>query len=100
MAADFARPVVRVEVWQRPQPTMLNRFAPFVVEAAVGPGAGGADSRMKAAKFTRSDDISASVPIGLPSEVSIFVLSSGVPLYTQSGVAARSLVKASLETPC
>ena len=73
-------PVVRVEVWQRAQPTLLNRLAPFAVEVVCGPGVGGAERRMKAAKFTRSDDISASVPVGPPLSLTILVASSGDPL--------------------
>ena len=40
----------------------------------------GSRRRMKAAKFTRSEDISASVPVGLPPSLIIFVASSGEPL--------------------
>ena len=80
MAADFDSPVVRVEVWHRAQPTLLNRLAPFAADVDIVAGIGGPRSRMKAAKFTRSDDSCASVPIGLPVSVTILVASSGEPL--------------------
>ena len=62
MPVNFDIPVVNVAVWQRAQPTLLNRLAPFRAEADMAAGRGGSESRMKAAKFTRSDDICAAVP--------------------------------------
>ena len=55
MAADFDSPVVKVAVWHRAQPTLLNRLAPFDVDVDGDAGVGGARSRMKVEKFTRSD---------------------------------------------
>ena len=100
MPANFDMPVVKVEVWHKAQPTPLNRLAPFLAEADIGAGVGGAESRMKAAKFTRSEDRAAAVPVGLPLPSTILVASSGEPLYTQPAPPARSLPKASFETPC
>ncbi len=36
MPVNFDIPVVRVAVWQRAQPTLLNRLAPFVADADIG----------------------------------------------------------------
>src|SRR5579864_5782136 len=99
-------PVVSVGEWQRAHPIELNRAAPFRVEGVGVAGVAGAVKRMKAAKFTMSDDISETVPIGMPKfglrglGFSRFEASSGEPLKTQPATAFRSLGKFSLETPC
>src|SRR6476469_3918761 len=98
--ANFDIPVVSVAEWQSAQPAALNRRAPLLAESDIAAGVGGAESRMKAAKLTRSDDMFAAVPVELPVASSIFVASSGDPLYTQPVTAERSLEKASFDTPC
>ena len=93
-------PVVNVGEWHSAQPTMLKSVRPFVAEAENAAGAGGAESRMKLAKLTMSDDISVVVPAWPPLALRILVASSGDPLKTHPGVAERSFTKASFETPC
>src|SRR5579862_9559540 len=84
----------------------LNRLAPFWMEGVGGAGVGGAVIRMNAAKLTRSDDISETVPrvvpkLGLPDVPLIMTLaSSGELLNTQPATALRSLGNSSFETPC
>src|ERR1700677_3323749 len=91
--------VVSEGEWQSAQPTAVNSFWPFFSDAEAVVGAAGADSRMKAAKFTTSDDISDPVPVG-PPLYTITEASSGVALNTQPGTAERSFMKTSLATPC
>ncbi len=79
---------------------VLKAAAPFCVEAVGGAGVGGADNRIKAAKFTMSEDISEALPVELPEGLIRFVASSGAPLNTQPGIAERSLGNSSLATPC
>src|SRR5882757_8709290 len=99
-------PVVSVGEWQSEQPIEPKSAAPRWVEAVGDAGVGGADKRMKAAKFSRSDDISEVVPIGVPklglAELPFTrgVASSGELLKTHPATALRSLGKFSLETPC
>src|SRR5579884_1642144 len=99
MPVNCDLPVVSEGVWHRAQPMLLKRFEPFCAEADIGAGVGGAESRMKAAKFTVSDEKSEA---GLPLLVLLTsgVTSSGVALNTQPETAARSLGKSSFETPC
>jgi hypothetical protein len=68
--------VVRDGEWHSAQPILLNNAAPFLVESVCGAGAGGAERRAKAAKFTTSDDMSDAVPVGLPEGSSRLVASS------------------------
>src|SRR5580692_12226169 len=106
MPVKMEGPVERVGEWQRLQPIALNWAAPFNVDAVEGAGVGGAERRLKAAKFTMSEDISDSVPTAVPKlglrglGLSRLVASSGDPLKTQPGTALRSLGKLSLDTPC
>src|SRR5712692_5933976 len=106
MALYCDLPVVRLAVWHRTQPILLNRAAPFISDAVAVVGAGGSDSRMKAAKFTVSAVISDAVPSVVPKLAlavlgfRMLVSSSGVPLNTQPETAARSLGNSSLATPC
>src|ERR1700690_3439026 len=99
-------PVVSEVEWQSAQPILLNRLEPFCVDGDCGPGVAGAESRMNAAKFTMSDDISDAVPIWLPKfKLALLVLtstvaSSGDTLNTQPDTALRSLGKTSFDTPC
>ena len=99
-------PVVRVGEWQSEQPIDVNRLAPLRVDAVDAVGVGGADKRMKTAKFTISEDISEAVPIVLPKfelpelPFRMLVASSGDPLKTHPATALRSLGKSSFETPC
>src|ERR1700734_1036598 len=85
--------------WHKAQPTAENSFWPFFSEADAVFGAAGAESRMNAAKFTTSDDISETVPVWLPL-YSITDASSGVALNTQPGTAERSFPNTSFATPC
>ena len=59
-------PVVKVGEWQSAQPTELNTLQPFVADAVSGAGTAGAESRMKLAKSTTSEDISAALPVEFP----------------------------------
>ena len=99
-------PVVSVGVWQSEQPIEAKRAAPFWVELVDVPGVGGADKRLKIAKFRRSDAISEAVPIDVPKFGLLEfpfrkgVLSSGELLNTHPVTALRSLGNTSLETPC
>src|SRR5579864_634847 len=99
-------PVVSEGEWQSAQPMELNKLAPFWMEEVGGAGVAGADNRMKAAKFTMSDDISEAVPMVLPKfgllelPLTRLVASSGEPLKTQPTAALRSLGNNSLLTPC
>lgn len=86
--------------WQSAQPMLLKAADPFCVEVVGAAGAGGADKRANAAKFTMSEDISEAVPLELPEPFCMFVASSGEPLKTQPGTAERSLGNSSLATPC
>ncbi len=69
-------------------------------------GIGGASSRLNAAKFTTSDDISEAVPIDVPAfgllafPLRRGVASSGDPLNTQPVTALRSFGNTSFDTPC
>ena len=66
---------------------VLKSDCPFCCEDVDVTGAGGADIRAKAAKFTTSDAICDAVPVvllGLFGLV-IFIESSGVALNTQPG---------------
>src|SRR5271169_4923667 len=94
---DF--PVVSDAEWQLPQPTLVKRLSPVCAADDRVAGAGGAERRMKAAKFTVSDDIVDAVPVVLPS-LTMLVESSGEALNTQPLTAERSFVKSSFETPC
>ena len=72
-------------------------LAPFWVEVVGVAGVGGADNRLKMAKFTMSEDISEAVPIVVPKfgllelPFRMFVASSGEPLNTHPATALRSL---------
>ena len=71
-----------------------------------GLGVGGANRRMKAAKFAVSESISDAVPIAVPLFglalllLTRLVESSGVSLNTQPRIADRSFGNNSLITPC
>src|SRR5260370_42314122 len=101
--------VCKVRVWHstHPIPGLLT-LAPKSCEPRAcdavycegGTGVGGLVSRMKAAKFTVSEDIWLAVPVGLPVEGVMLVESSGVGLKTQPATAERSFLKTSLATPC
>src|SRR5262249_55452549 len=96
MPVNGDAPVLSVGVWHRAQPMLLNNAWPFCAEVESGAGIGGDDRRMKMANILVSE-------LALPLSESpggTGVLSSGVPLNTQPGTAARSLGKFSLETPC
>src|SRR5215471_18036818 len=97
---DF--PVCSVSLWHKTQPILLNNALPFSSEAVCVVAVGGAVRRMKAAKFTVSDDILEAVPVvETPSSgLTMLVESSGLELYTQPEAAARSFGNSSLETPC
>src|SRR2546426_6221870 len=98
--------VVSEGEWHRAQPILRKRFEPFCVGSVCGPGVGGADRRMKAAKFAVSDSISDAVPIVVPLFglalllLTRLVESSGISLNTQPGIADRSFGNNSLVTPC
>ena len=49
-------PVACCGIWQRLQPTLVKTCCPRVVEAVGGAGVGPAARRMKAAKFTISEE--------------------------------------------
>src|SRR5581483_609519 len=106
MPVNCDAPVVREGEWQSAQPILLNKLAPFWVEGVGEAGVGGAESRIKAAKFTVSDDISEIVPSVDPKlgllwfPLRILLASSGVGLNRQPATAERSLGNTSLETPC
>src|SRR5262249_42239644 len=91
---NLDNPVVSEEEWHSAHPTFSNSSAPCSAAVLGGAGCGGAESRMKAAKFTTSDDTFA----GVPSSSS--VASSGAPLNTQPITALRSLGNTSFATPC
>src|SRR5271169_3935011 len=98
--------VVREGEWHRVQPILLNRFAPFCVDGVGDAGVAGAESRMNAAKFSKSANISDTVPMGvlkfglLGLPFRMLLESSGVELNTQPGTALRSFGNNSVETPC
>src|SRR5258708_40201832 len=92
--------VTRVWVWQSVHPIDWKSEAPLSSDDVLVVGFGGADSRMKAAKFTVSDDIWLAVPVRPPpTGLWMLVESSGVRLTSQFATE-RSLEKSSLLTPC
>src|SRR6476469_1991807 len=90
-------PVVRLDEWHRSHPTELNSAAPFCAEADKAIGTAGADSRMKFAKPTTSEDISPPVPTEFPVSLTSLVASSGDAALMQAD--ERSFSKTSFETP-
>src|SRR6478735_8080661 len=93
--------VFRVSEWHSTQPTLLNRVWPFVADGVNATGTGTALSRMKAAKFTCSEEIwLASSPAVGPGGMIRCVVSSGVTLNTHPRMALRSLENTSLAMPC
>src|SRR5262245_49975615 len=99
MPVNLDGPVVKVGVWHRAHPTVLNNFAPFCAEDVNGAGAGGADRRMNQPTVIISADSSLAVPFELPFN-SRLVASSAEPLKMQPGTADRSFGNNSFETPC
>src|SRR5258708_8119388 len=92
--------VVRVGVWQSAQPIDRKSDAPLSSDDVLVVGFGGAESRMKAARFPVADDIWLAVLVRPPPEgVWMLVESSGVGLTAQFATE-RSLGKTSLLTPC
>jgi hypothetical protein len=72
---------------------LLNNDWPFSSDDVCVVGAGGAESRMNAAKFMMSEGVV------LPPDP-MLVWSSGVALKMQPATAARSFGNNSLDTPC
>src|SRR6476469_5411287 len=97
--------VLRLLVWQVPQPTALKTALPLLIDVeppgVVGFCAGGARRRMNIANAT----VSLSVPVAVLLK---FVWSSGVgfrhpagmPSVVSSPGRGRSCVKSSFDTPC
>src|SRR5262245_43464180 len=98
MPVKFEAAVVSDGEWHSAHPIRPNSVCPFFSDDVDVVGVGAASNRMKAAKFTVSDDISDAVPVNWPL-FRILVESSGRGLNTQPGTPARSLGNASFVTP-
>src|SRR6476620_8748704 len=92
-------PVVCCGMWQLAQPMLMNWFLPWVDVVVAGAGVGAAESRIKPAKLTMSDEKSDAGLADGSGSVKC-VASSGVGLKRQPCVSSRSLGNASLVTPC